>query len=203
MSAYMLKILMTGSLFLGGMTAAAFSQAKGGGGSAALDTFGGNGSPIRITSDQLDVFDKEGKAVFVGNVIAVQEKSTLKCKKLEVFYTQDNVGQKPEAEKEKEKQAAAPKVVGLGMPSDSSSIRQIECLGPVTIVSETQVATGDHATFDRKTNKVHLKGNVVLKDGANVSEGDRLIYDVNTGIAKIEGRVRTLFIPENSSTSGR
>ena len=193
----MMNILMLGFLIAGGTMNAAFAQAGKKQGGAALDTFGGSGGePIKITSDQLDVFDKDGKAVFIGNVIAIQGKSTMKCSKLEVFYNQSDSDAQSGTEDATSSASSKPK--GLGMPSDSSSIKQIECLGPVTIVSETQVATGDHATFNRQTDKVHLRGNVVLKDGANVSKGDRLVYDVNTGIAKIEGRVRTMFLPDSS-----
>lgn len=155
----------------------------------ALDTLGGNRQPIKIDADRLDVFDKESKAIFAGNVVAVQGDSTVKCSSLEVYYEQQGKpGQSAEAPKER---STTP------LPSDSA-IRRIECSGPVTIVSKTQVATGDHATFDRVNNRVLLSGNVALNDGPNVTKGQRIVYDLKTGIAKVEGagtRVRTMIVP--------
>jgi lipopolysaccharide export system protein LptA len=158
---------------------------------AGFGELGSNKQPINIDSDRLDVFDKEGRAVFNGNVVAVQGDSTMKCNSLNVFYEQ------------RAKDGAAGRsgggLVGGGGMSDNSSIKKIECRGPVTIVSKTQVATGDNADFDRVANKVFLTGNAALSDGQNVTRGERIVYDLNTGRANVEakqnGRVRALFVP--------
>jgi lipopolysaccharide export system protein LptA len=150
--------------------------------------FGSSKEPIKIDANKLDVFDKEGRAVFAGDVVAVQGESTMKCTTMTVFYEQrdQNGGQ-----------AAAPAPQG----ADDSAIKKIDCKGPVTIVSRTQVATGENATFDRGSNKIMLTGNATLSDGPNVTKGERVLYDINTGIANIEttpgGRVRALFVPGN------
>jgi lipopolysaccharide export system protein LptA len=144
--------------------------------------FGSSKEPIKIDANKLDVFDKEGRAVFSGDVVAVQGESTMKCTTMTVFYEQrdQNGGQA----------APAPQT------ADDSAIKQIDCKGPVTIVSRTQVATGDNATFNRGTNKIMLTGNATLSDGPNVTKGERVLYDINTGVANIEGgRVRALFVP--------
>ena len=62
----------------------------------------------------------------------------------------------------------------------------MDASGPVTIVSKTQVATGDRASYDKVQNKVWLFGNVTLSDGGNVSKGDRLTYDLTSGEAIID-----------------
>ena len=149
--------------------------------------FGSSKEPIKIDANKLDVFDKEGRAVFAGDVVAVQGESTMKCTVMTVFYEQrdQNGGQ------------AAPAAQG----ADDSAIKKIDCKGPVTIVSRTQVATGENATFDRGSNKILLTGNATLSDGPNVTKGERVLYDINTGVANIEttpgGRVRALFVPGN------
>ncbi len=149
--------------------------------------FGSSKEPIKIDANKLDVFDKEGRAVFTGEVVAVQGESTMKCTVMTVFYEQrnQNGGQ------------AAPAAQG----ADDSAIKKIDCKGPVTIVSRTQVATGANATFDRGSNKIMLTGNATLSDGPNVTKGERVLYDINTGVANIEttpgGRVRALFVPGN------
>jgi lipopolysaccharide export system protein LptA len=149
--------------------------------------FGSSKEPIKIDANKLDVFDKEGRAVFTGDVVAVQGESTMKCTIMTVFYEQrdQNGGQ------------AAPTT----QAADDSAIKKIDCKGPVTIVSRTQVATGENATFDRGSNKIMLVGNATLSDGPNVTKGERVLYDINTGVANIEttpgGRVRALFVPGN------
>jgi lipopolysaccharide export system protein LptA len=69
----------------------------------------------------------------------------------------------------------------------------------VTVVSKTQVATADNATFDKAANKVFLIGNAALTDGPNVTRGERIVYDLDTSVANIEttpgGRVKALFVP--------
>jgi lipopolysaccharide export system protein LptA len=149
---------------------------------------GSNREPIKIDADRLDVFDREGRAVFAGNVVAVQGDTSMRCNMLTVLYEARN-------------NAAGARAQALPSqgPGDSA-IKKIDCTGPVTIVSKTQVATGDNATFDRVANRVLLVGNATLTDGPNVTQGGRVVYDLNTGIASIEnpasgGRVRALFVP--------
>ena len=47
---------------------------------------GGGKDPIKIDADRLDVFDRENKAVFAGNVVAVQGDSTIRCSTMTVTY---------------------------------------------------------------------------------------------------------------------
>jgi lipopolysaccharide export system protein LptA len=178
-------------------TAAAPARA-GGRRPSAFGELGSNKDPIKIDADRLDVFDKEGRAVFAGNVVAVQGDSTMKCSLLTVFY---EAGRGAAAAG----QPAEPRQNPLG---GDSAIRKINCKGPVTIVSKTQVATGDNAEFDRARNKVLLTGNAALSDGPNVTRGERVAYDLNTGIANVEGggqggRVRALIVPGSQNNSGQ
>lgn len=158
----------------------------------AFGGLGANKEPINIDADRLDVFDKESRAVFAGNVVAVQGDTTMKCTTLTVFYEQNRQGAAGAA-----KPAAATPAAG------DNAIKKIDCKGPVTIVSKTQVATGDNATFDRVANRVYLLGNVALTDGPNVTRGERIVYDLNSGVANVEtapgGRVKALFVPGGSA----
>lgn len=165
----------------------------------ALGGFGGTGKePIKIDADRLDVFDRENKAIFAGNVVAVQGDSTIRCSTMTVHYqrgkdagskdtAKDAVAKEPEA---KEAKASA---------GGDNAIRQVDCAGPVTVVSKDQVATGDNAVFDRVANRVVLTGNVVLSQCQNVTRGSRLVYDLNSGRANMDpqagGRVSAMFVP--------
>ena len=150
-----------------------------------------NKEPIKIDADRLDVFDKEQRAVFTGSVVAVQGESTIRCTELTVLY-----------EQQRGQGRAAPAASSQG----EGAIRRIDCKGPVTIVARTQTATGDNAVFDRTANRILLTGNVALSDGPNVTTGERIVYDLDAGVANIEtkpgGRVRALFVPGASPDGG-
>jgi lipopolysaccharide export system protein LptA len=148
---------------------------------SALGSLGGHSKePIKIDADRLDVFDRENRAVFKGNVVAVQGETTIHCTALTVFYERGQ-GARP---------ASPPQGQG------DNAIKKIDCQGPVTVASKDQVATGNNATFDRVANKVVLTGNAALSQGQNVTRGERIVYDLNTGVANIEGgRVRAMFVP--------
>lgn len=137
-------------------------------------------APIRIDADRLDVFERENRAVYAGSVVAVQGDTTMQCSQLTIFFNRAEGGGAPQAE-------------------GTESIDRIECEGPVTILSQDQVATGARAVYDRPAGQVVLTGDVALSQGQNVTRGERLVYDVNAGVANIESggsqRVRGLFVP--------
>jgi lipopolysaccharide export system protein LptA len=161
-----------------------------GGRPSAFSGLSGSGKePIKIDADRLDVFDKEQRAIFSGNVVAVQGDSTMKCTSLTVLYEQSRTPGAPSS------------LAGPGQ--GENGIRKIDCKGPVTVTAKTQVATSDNATFDRVQNKIILTGNAALSDGPNVTKGDRVVYDLNTSRAYIEGRVRALIVPGSSSAPER
>lgn len=177
--------------------AAAPSPAKDKAKASPLGAFGGGSKePIKIDADRLDVFDRENRAVFTGNVVAVQGESTIRCTVLTVLYERGGAG------------GPKPAIPAAGATNDA--IKQIDCTGPVTVVSKEQVGTGDNAVFDRVANKIVMLGNVTLSQCQNVTTGDKLVYDLNTGVANIEslasaagpGRVRALFVPGGADAQG-
>jgi len=93
-----------------------------------------------------------------------------------------------------------------GQP-EGTTLRRVEAKGGVTVISKDQVATGNDGVFDRGTNQIVLTGNVVLSQGQNVTRGEKLIYDTETGVAQVEsdpkgGRVRGLFITGDEEKKG-
>lgn len=151
--------------------------------------------PISIDADKLVYSDKEQKAVYTGNVIAIQGDTKLTCSVMTILMAKAE----PTDPKVAAKTAGAP---DAAPSSGSSQVRHMDAVGPVTIVSKTQVATGDSGSYDKEQNKVWLIGHVTLSDGGNVTKGDRLTYDLTSGRATVEGgRVRGQFIP-GSAESG-
>lgn len=169
---------------------------------AAVPGFGSNSKePIQIDADKLEVFSKEQRAVYTGNVIAVQGDTTIKAPTMIVFYDRQDskaAGDKPAAEK-----ASADAGGDAAAESNGgTSLRRVEAKGGVSVVSKDQVATGNEGVFDRSSNKIVLTGNVALSQGENVTKGQKLVYDTETGVAVVEsgataagGRVRGVFVP--------
>lgn len=137
--------------------------------------------PIQIESDKLEVKEAESMAIFSGNVSVVQGPTLLKAGKMTVFYAKD----------------------GGSATTGSSNIDRLEVDGKVYVKSEAQVATGDHGTFDMKTEVLTLEGKqVVLSEGANVLTGCKLTVNMKSGQAEVEGcggRVKGLFQPGTQS----
>jgi lipopolysaccharide export system protein LptA len=153
-----------------------------------------NKEPIKIDADRLDVYDREQRAVFQGNVVAVQGDTTIRCTTMTVFYERQSQGGH-------KAQPAGQKAPAAQAGSQNDSVKQIDCAGPVTVVSKDQVATSDHASFDRAANRIYLIGNAVLSQCQNVTRGEKIVYDLNTQVANVEtapgGRVRALFVPKD------
>ncbi|MEZ2407825.1 lipopolysaccharide export system protein LptA [Bosea sp. OAE752] len=187
-----------------------FAQAqpkqRGGNASSPLGGLGGDSKePIKIDADKLDVLDKENKAVFTGNVVAVQGETTVRCTVMTVLY-EGRGGQGAAAAKgATPAPAQTPAAAGGKDPANDSSIKRILCKGPVTVVSKTQAATSDNAEFDRANNLVIMTGNVALNDGPNITRGEKLTYNTVTGVANVEtnkgGRVQGFFVPNSADAN--
>jgi lipopolysaccharide export system protein LptA len=137
-------------------------------------------APVKITSTSLEMRDKDHQATFTGDVVAVQEDSTLKCDTLVVDYEDGMAG--PAASSEPGKQ-----------------IRHLDGKGHVILTRMDQVATGNNVSFDAKSNTATLLGNVSVTEGQNVVRGDKLVVDLTTGHARVDmldntqGRVQSTF----------
>jgi lipopolysaccharide export system protein LptC len=137
-------------------------------------------APVRITSASLEMRDKDHLATFKGDVVAVQQDSTLKCDTLVVDYEG-----------------------GLADPAASGEpgkqIRHLNGKGHVILTRMDQVATGNSISFDGKSNTATLLGNVSVTQGQNVVHGDKLFVDLTTGEARVDmvnnpqGRVQSTF----------
>ncbi len=81
---------------------------------------GGGKDPIKIDADRLDVFDRENRAVFVGNVVAVQGESTIRCSTMTVYYKRGKDSASKDASADAGAEAPAPK-----NPAENGSRRSI------------------------------------------------------------------------------
>jgi lipopolysaccharide export system protein LptA len=163
--------------------------------------------PVSIEADKLVYFDKEQKAVYSGNVVVIQGDTKMTCSMMTIFMEKSAApGQAPgaaPAPAPTPEPTKAGATAGAAPGASTSHVRHLDAIGPVTVISKTQVATADHGSFDKAQNKVWLTGNVTLSDGGNVTKGDKLTYDLTTGQATIDtggaGRVKGLFVPGSSA----
>jgi lipopolysaccharide export system protein LptA len=163
--------------------------------------------PIHIESATLEMRDKKKEATFAGNVKVVQGDTTMTSKVLVVFYESNapaaGSATGPAASSKTGAKSAPPIPSATPGPGGSSSIRRLEAKGNVVVTQKDQVATGDTAIFETKTNLVTMLGGVVLTQGKNVLRGDRLLVDMTTGVSRVEsdsGKVQGLF--QSSGQSG-
>jgi lipopolysaccharide export system protein LptA len=161
--------------------------------------------PISIDADKLVYYDKEHKAIYSGNVIVIQGDTKMTCTVMTVLLDRSPAQGQNQAAAAAQKPKAAPD--GQSGPSADSGVKHLEATGPVTVISKTQVATGDSGRYDKAENKVWLIGHVTLSDGQNVTKGDMLTYDLKTGQATIDptksGRVHGQFIQNSGADAAK
>jgi lipopolysaccharide export system protein LptA len=180
------------------MAAGSTKPAPAASGSSLLP--GGNSKePISIDADKLNYYDKEQKAIYTGNVVAIQGDTKMTCTVMTIFLAKADATAPGASGAAGSTPTPAPAAADAGAAPGGSQVRHMDATGPVTLVSKTQVATGDRASYDKTQNKVWLFGNVTLSDNGNVTKGDRLTYDLTSGEATVEvgksaGRVHAQFI---------
>lgn len=165
---------------------------------AAMGTKVDTKLPVEISADNLEVLQKENKAIFKGNVIAVQGKMRMNADKMVVHYRQKAAGDAPA------KPAASPSPAG-----DMGAVSQIEVIGHVLIVTPEESAEGDVGNYDVDKKFLTLTGdNVILTREQNILRGKSIEYDMATGrsvltnktdgaAAKGDNRVRGVFVPKS------
>jgi lipopolysaccharide export system protein LptA len=150
----------------------------------ALAGLGNSKDPVQIDSAQLEVIDKEQKAIYSGDVVVRQGATLLRCSRLVVFYERQNANN------------------GQAAASGQGNIRQLECEGPLSAVSGNSTVTGDRGTYDGKSQVINVIGNVILTDCNNVQRGDKMTYNVRTGVATVTGgRISGVFGQGGSSNA--
>jgi lipopolysaccharide export system protein LptA len=177
-------LLISATLMSLGLVGQALAQAKR---PDPFGNFGGGNSkdPIRIDANKLEVFDKEQKAVYSGDVVAVRGTTTTRATSMTIFYDNSKSQAKPAAN------SAAPQ---------DGALKRIEFKGPVSVVNGTQTATANEMVYDALAKKVTLKGNAIVADGANIQRGELMTYDTEASLATITnpvpgGRVQGVFTP--------
>ena len=131
--------------------------------------------PVDIVSNEMEILDKEKKAIFRGAVDATKGTTNLKSDELTVTYA--DVKQ-PDG-------------------TTKTDATNLDAKGSVVITTPKEKITGDWAKYDPRTEKLTEGGKVKLVQGSTVLTGPELHADLKTGRTQMTGgRVKGSFLPK-------
>jgi lipopolysaccharide export system protein LptA len=116
-------------------------------------------APIDLQADRLEVQDRADRAMFSGNVHVKQAELTLDTARLTVAYSS----------------------------TGGVQIDRLDASGGVTVRSPSEVAKGDFGIYDLDKKLITLVGNVMLTRQDSQIAGQRLVIDLDSGRAVIDG----------------
>ncbi len=124
--------------------------------------------PVELSADQLTISQADGSATFKGNVLIGQGEMRISAELVLVEYaTQDG--------------------------SATGQVSRLMASGGVTLTNGAEAAEAERAEYSIDGGSIIMTGNVILTQGANALSAERMIVDLTTGVASLEGRVRTIF----------
>ena len=139
--------------------AAGAAVAQSGGPVSALKGHDSN-APVDVAADRIEVQDRADRAVFVGNVRAKQGALTLDTSRLTIAYSSGGEG---------------------------IQIQRLDASGGVVVTSPSEVARGNFAVYDLDRKLITLSGDVRLAREGSTINGSRLLIDLTSGRAVIDG----------------
>jgi lipopolysaccharide export system protein LptA len=120
-------------------------------------------APIDVTAERIEVQDRADRAIFAGSVHVTQAELTLDTPRLTVAYS------------------------GGAGGNSNVQIRRLDAAGGVTVKSPSEIARGDFGVYDLDRKLITLIGNVQLNRQDNQVNGSRLVIDLDSGRAVVDG----------------
>lgn len=120
-------------------------------------------APVDVSSQRIEVQDRADRAVFVGDVHATQGDLTMDTQRLTVAYSSGSSS------------------------GGSVQINRLDAAGGVVVRSPSETAKGDLGIYDIDRRLITVLGNVQLNQGGNQINGSRLVIDLDSGRAVIDG----------------
>lgn len=116
-------------------------------------------APVDVTADRIEVQDRADRAIFVGNVHVRQADLTLETARLTVAYSS----------------------------AGGIQIERLDASGGVVVRSPSETARGSFGVYDLDRRLITLVGNVQLSRGGSQINGSRLVIDLASGRAVVDG----------------
>lgn len=119
--------------------------------------------PVRVDADEVHYAFQRGQVTFLGKPVTLtRDDSRLECRRL------------------------------VARTDAAGRIVSATCEGDVRFARGTRVVTCERATFDDADDRVVCEGSPVLHDGGTEARGSRLVYDLRSDEARLEGAQVTL-----------
>ncbi len=112
--------------------------------------------PINISSDRMEILDKEGTVHFMGHVRAIREQMVLEADDVVVYYATEEVDGKKK-----------------------KVLKKIVAEGHVKVTEGDKVAIGDRAVYQRPKEIITLSGNAQIWQGKNRISGGEIVFFIN------------------------
>lgn len=119
-------------------------------------------APIDFGADRIELQDKANRAVLSGNVSVKQAEMTLDAARMTVAYTGRAIDGNPQ-------------------------VSRLDASGGVTVTRPDQRARSQYAIYDLNARIITMLGAVSLTQGTNTVNGGRLVINLDTGRASIDG----------------
>ena len=116
-------------------------------------------APVDVEADRIEVQDRADRAIFSGNVVARQGNMTMTAARLTVAYTN----------------------------TSGVDVQRLEASGGVTLRTPSETARSSFALYDVNRRIVTMTGGVNLTQGQNRVQGGRLVLDLNSHRAVMDG----------------
>lgn len=116
-------------------------------------------APVDVAADRIEVQERADRAIFAGNVRVRQSSLTLDTQRLTVAYTSEGGVQ----------------------------IERLDAAGGVVVRSPSETARGDFGIYDLERKLITLIGDVQLTRQGSRVNGSRLVIDLTSGRAVIDG----------------
>ena len=143
------------------LTSLAFLSAGGGDRAQAQALANHNSNaPVDFAAGSIEVQDRADRVVLAGNVRVTQAGLTVTAPRMTVAYTR----------------------------AGGTDVNRLDATGGVTVVKGDEMAKGNVAIYDLDRRLITMVGNVELRQRGNNLRGGRLVIDLNSGRATVDGR---------------
>ena len=117
-------------------------------------------APVDFDAGSIEVQDRADRVVLAGNVRVTQAGLTVTAPRMTVAYTR----------------------------SGGTDVNRLDATGGVTVVKGDETAKGNVAIYDLDRRLITMVGNVELRQRGNHLRGGRLVIDLTSGRATVDGR---------------
>jgi len=117
-------------------------------------------APVDFNAGSIEVQDRSDRVVLSGGVKVTQAGMTVTSQRMTVAYTR----------------------------AGGTDVNRLDATGGVVVTKGNETAKGNVAIYDLDRRLITMVGNVQLTQGANRLNGGRLVIDLNSGKATVDGR---------------